>query len=101
VSLDYIEGLWDAQDALCYITGKPLTLEYSQRTASLDRIDSSLGYVKGNIKWCSKQVNQIKYTYSLEDLRQIALDISKYHEAVQSIELQRGDSVPNGGELGS
>jgi hypothetical protein len=30
--------------------------------ASLDRIDNSLGYVKGNLHWVCKRVNYMKHT---------------------------------------
>ena len=31
-----------------------------QGTASLDRIDSSKGYVKGNVQWVHKDINKMK-----------------------------------------
>jgi hypothetical protein len=35
---------------------------YLDNTASLDRIDSSLGYVRGNVQWLHKDVNWMKNT---------------------------------------
>jgi hypothetical protein len=40
------------------------TSKYS--TASIDRIDSSKGYILGNIQWVHKDVNFMKRTYSQE-----------------------------------
>jgi hypothetical protein len=34
--------------------------------ASIDRIDSSLGYVVGNVQWVDKDVNMMKRTYNNE-----------------------------------
>jgi len=34
------------------------------RTASLDRIDSSKGYVKGNLQWVHKDINMMKNHYN-------------------------------------
>ncbi len=36
----------------------------STKTASLDRIDSRLGYEPGNIQWVHKDVNQMKWHLS-------------------------------------
>jgi hypothetical protein len=38
-----------------------------EQTASLDRIDSNLGYNKDNIQWLHKDVNRLKNKYSQED----------------------------------
>jgi hypothetical protein len=37
-------------------------------SASLDRIDSSKGYVKGNVQWTHKTVNIMKQAMSDEEL---------------------------------
>ena len=41
----------------CALSGVTLTLD---KDASLDRIDSSKGYVVGNVQWVHKVVNQMK-----------------------------------------
>jgi len=38
-------------------------------TASLDRIDSSLGYVAGNIQWLHKTINLMKNTMTVKEFR--------------------------------
>jgi len=48
---------------VCCTCGK----EYSI-TASLDRIDSSIGYIKSNIQWVHKRVNLIKSDMDQKDL---------------------------------
>ena len=35
--------------------------ELKTGTASLDRIDSSKGYIQGNIQWVHKRINQMKW----------------------------------------
>jgi hypothetical protein len=60
---------------ICPLLG--LTLEYDARTnnpatASLDRIDSSKGYVAGNVQVISWRANQIKSNASPEEMRLIA-----------------------------
>jgi hypothetical protein len=36
-------------------------------TASLDRIDSKLGYIPGNIQWVHKTINRMKVNLPEED----------------------------------
>lgn len=60
---------WDlfiAQECKCALTGLDIRLCPSAKsvsklqTASLDRIDSSKGYVLGNIQWLHKDINKMK-----------------------------------------
>lgn len=65
-----IEEAWEKfleQNGKCALSGVPLEFEKSQYglwhgepTASLDRIDSSKGYLKDNIQWVHKDVNKMK-----------------------------------------
>ena len=65
-----IEDAWNlfvAQGYRCALTNLPITLgSMKTKTASLDRIDSSRGYVKGNIQWVHKDINKMKNTFSQE-----------------------------------
>ena len=38
------------------------------QTASLDRIDSTKGYLVGNVQWVHKDINNIKQDYSVDEL---------------------------------
>lgn len=70
------QDIWEQfalQGGRCALTGwtlNPVTLKGRdrERTASLDRIDNSLGYEKGNIQWVHKDVNRMKYVFSVVDL---------------------------------
>lgn len=62
-----IEDAWAlflAQDGRCALSGLPIFFAVSKRhdtqTASLDRIDSRLGYVPGNVQWVHKHINIMK-----------------------------------------
>lgn len=66
--------LFDSQDGKCALTGVDLYFGKSVRefkaglsTASLDRIDSSKGYVIGNIQWVHKIVNYMKMDLTQEE----------------------------------
>jgi hypothetical protein len=53
------------QDRCCALSGVEITLpsapsDFNEFTASLDRIDTSLGYKLGNVQWVHKTVNLMK-----------------------------------------
>lgn len=47
----------------CALTGWDITLDHSKITASLDRIDSTKGYKKDNVRWVHVMVNMCKNKY--------------------------------------
>lgn len=66
---ELIELLY-AQSFLCALTKVPLTFiggNTNKNTASIDRIDSSLGYTKGNIQIVTKVINTSKWDLSNSD----------------------------------
>ena len=65
ITKEYAWELFLQQDRKCKLTGLPLTIsnDYQINTASIDRIDSAIGYVPGNIQWLHKDVNMLKNTY--------------------------------------
>ena len=73
VDADYLTLLYNQQDQKCALSGQPLIIKdryknlFKGRTASLDRIDSSKGYVEGNLQWVHKDLNRMKNAYSQEE----------------------------------
>ena len=67
-------GLWEEQDGRCKLTGRPLTVQKGvgilQTTCSVDRIDSSKGYVIGNIRLVCDVVNIMKGTMTDIELKE-------------------------------
>ena len=74
VSQEYCRELFDKQQSKCVLTGVELCFGKSVKefksgisTASLDRIDSSKGYVEGNVQWIHKIVNYMKMDLTQEE----------------------------------
>lgn len=84
IDLEYLKQLWCSQNGICPYTGLKLKLPtYSNHNfyfncASLDRIDSSKGYVKGNVQFVSLPINLMKSTKSDEEIKQFLKQISSY-----------------------
>lgn len=64
VSIEYLWDLFLKQDRKCAYTGMALTMNNRGcgpgNTASIDRIDSSIGYREGNVQWVHKVINRMK-----------------------------------------
>ena len=71
LSLDYVMGLYHAQHGCCALSGEPMTWTVGKgripTNISIDRIDSSKGYVSGNIQLVCAIVNCMKNEYSQEE----------------------------------
>ncbi len=62
VTMEYLWETFKHQEHKCALSGLPI--DFKSKTASCDRIDSSIGYVEGNIQWLHKDVNMMKRHYS-------------------------------------
>ena len=73
LSDEYLWKLYLSQDRKCALSG--VNIEFgkgrrnnkSTQTVSVDRIDSSKGYVEGNVQWVHKTVNIMKQSLSDEE----------------------------------
>jgi hypothetical protein len=92
-----IEDAWELflkQDKKCALTGLPITLikenflkRHTEHTASLDRIDNKLGYIKGNVQWVHKEVNLLKNNFSEEELLFYCRKIIEHKDSRSGIEI--------------
>jgi hypothetical protein len=87
LTIEYIWDLFILQDRKCALSGLPLRMGMKQsfsmsetRTASLDRIDSSKGYVKGNVQWVHKHVNLMKNTLDETYFLELCKAVTDYQE---------------------
>lgn len=65
ISMQDLVEQWKKQEGRCIYTNMPLSLVYkdtcwNKSTASIDRIDSTKGYMKDNIQWVHKRINTMK-----------------------------------------
>jgi hypothetical protein len=79
ISIEYIWRVFLKQKRICAISGVEITFGNAHQTgtASLDRIDSNKGYIKGNVQWVHKIVNRMKSNLSDEELIAWSKIISK------------------------
>ena len=72
ITIEYAWMLYEQQNRQCSLTNLPIGFgKKGKSTASLDRIDSTKGYVEGNVQWVHKDVNRMKM--DLEQTRLICL----------------------------
>jgi hypothetical protein len=71
----------------CTLTGMEIGIAVSSRahqrggsTASVDRIDSSQGYVEGNVQRVHKDVNRMKWELPQDRFIEICRMVAKKHE---------------------
>lgn len=71
------EEMFENYSGYCSLTGMLLSLKYKATTASLDRIDNNLGYVKGNTQWVHVKVNMMKNKYTQEEFIEVCKLVAK------------------------
>lgn len=84
ITLDDLLTQWLKQDGNCIYSGvklnHPKNGDNNITTASLDRIDSSIGYVKGNIQFISIACNYAKNNMTHEDMLTLCKIISNFNK---------------------
>lgn len=85
-----IEQAWELyliQDGKCSLTGIELTfgVDGGEITASLDRIDSTKGYIEGNIQWVHKYLNWAKRSHSQEYFIELCTLVASHAQSKQPV----------------
>ena len=65
ITIEDIGNLLENQQYTCCLSGVSISME--EKTASLDRINSSSGYEVDNIQWVHKIVNEMKWDYNQQE----------------------------------
>jgi hypothetical protein len=71
-----LEDMYANYTGKCALTDWEIALSYDCPTASLDRIDSSLGYTVENIQWVHTMVNMSKNKYLQEKFLEMCIAVS-------------------------
>lgn len=89
LDLGYLKQLWETQKGKCPITGWDLELpngsygwvtKANAKRASLDRIDNSKGYEKGNVRFVSFMANLARNVMSDAELIEFCKAVSMYNK---------------------
>lgn len=89
ISIEYLWELFRGQEEKCALTGISLIIprsHYSSKKnppgvamASVDRIDSSKGYIVGNIQWVCAKINHMKWDLSQEEFIEMCYKVVNTH----------------------
>lgn len=82
IDRNYLIELYESQSGNCYYSGIPLNVikndsakVHDEMKMTLDCINPKLGYIKGNVVWCSYSVNSFKQNLSKEEMIRICISI--------------------------
>jgi CRISPR/Cas system Type II protein with McrA/HNH and RuvC-like nuclease domain len=77
--VDYLMYLYHKQQGVCVYTGDSLALQSGlYNTLSVDRIDSSKGYIKDNVCLVTWRVNNCKQDLSLKDFHDLCKKVLEH-----------------------
>jgi hypothetical protein len=84
ITSEYLKTLWESQRGICPYTGLKMDIEklaykfssiHSMTKASLDRIDSKKGYIKGNVEFVCLAINYAKNGNTKEEMKEFIAKI--------------------------
>lgn len=78
ITLAYLEQLLIEQNYRCALSG----LELNWEIASVDRIDSNLGYILGNVQWVYRTLNFMKLSLSQDRFIELCSMVSNYQQSL-------------------
>ena len=83
ITPEYLKQIWECQNGICPYTGFKLELprrsskHYYFKQASLDRIDSSKGYIEGNVEFVCLPINLAKNKYTKTEIIEFIAELIK------------------------
>jgi hypothetical protein len=87
--IEYLKEVWDSQDGICPFAGVKMSLRtmkdslksrVTPYSASVDRIDNSVGYVRGNIRFVCHMANIARNKYSDEQVIEFCRLVASHQE---------------------
>jgi hypothetical protein len=84
ITREEMDEIFQKQNGKCLYTNMDLFFETSGKkgNASLDRINSSLGYIKENVQWVHKKVNIIKWDLTHEEFVNFCKTVTENYNGV-------------------
>lgn len=84
ITCEFLWNLLKQQNFKCAISGQELFITNinikSNYNISLDRIDSSIGYIKDNVQWVTKEINLMKQSLNQEYFIKLCKLIVNYNK---------------------
>jgi nicotinic acid mononucleotide adenylyltransferase len=83
ITIEYLWELFLQQNKKCALSGMALSFadtrknKNKKKTVSVDRIDSSKGYINGNVQWVHKTINIMKNSLSDEEFIEFCRKVSE------------------------
>jgi len=101
VTKEHAWELFLAQNRRCALSGLPIQFKANryegETTASLDRKDSNVGYVVGNLQWVHKDLNRMKWKLLDTQFIEYCRAVVAHHDAKQG---QGPEGQPGSGAAG-
>lgn len=86
ITKKYMWELFEQQNRRCALSNIELICgKKGVQTASIDRIDSNLGYIEGNVQWVHKYINSMKNALDEEEFIQLCNMVSKTHPRTSNV----------------
>lgn len=86
IKVEYVWDLWIKQNGKCAISGLEISfgdkLGNKNKTVSLDRIDSSKGYIEGNVQWVHTSINRMKTNLNEDKFIELCKIITEYQNGI-------------------
>ena len=78
-------NLYEKQKGRCALSGLSIVFssKTSKETVSLDRIDSKIGYLIGNVQWVHKAVNIMKNMFSQDVFIDLCRRVAETHSSIR------------------
>lgn len=84
IDIKYVWDLYLKQDKVCALSGKKIgwAAVGANHTASIDRIDSKLGYVQDNVQLVHKDINMMKQSFSQNYFLEMCEFVVRYQKSL-------------------
>ena len=88
ITIEYVWDLFQRQNGVCALSGMEIGFKQpfsksritgivGDDTASLDRIDSSKGYIQGNVQWVHKDLQKMKWDFNEQYFLEVCRKVVK------------------------